>query len=862
MHVTDVTYVTGDVLTVGRNRPGTQYPDYERLPLRYRRYRASPLPLRCHPWATRPIRPHLPADPERLVTTYPYAMASPGRATPVRPPRPSRHPLRQFLLVCGLAGVLLAGMMLPVAGGIALGARDAAASFESLPTSLDTPPLPQRSVIVAADGSLIAEFYAQNRVSVPLAGISKTMQSAIVAIEDARFYEHSGVDIRGTLRALRSNTTSGGVTEGGSTLTQQYVKTTLVENAKTPEERDAARERSVSRKLREARLSIALEQKYTKDEILERYLNTVYFGEGAYGVQAAAQRFFGVDAIGLNAVQSATLAGLVQQPIGLSPLRFPAKAESRRNLVLDRMADQGFITQSQARTRAKIALDKTLKPTEVRNGCANSYAPFFCDFVIRSIQNDPAFGKAPEDREALLSRGGLTIKTDLNPDLQRAAQKAVDSNIPRTDSSRKAAAVSVVAPGTGAIKAMAQNRSWGTKGRGFTTINFNVDTKVGGSLGAQPGSTFKAFVLAAALDQGIPITTSFSAPSRRTFTGFKDCKSGLPFAPYPVSNSTGSGFYSMRSATANSVNTYFVELERRTGLCRPQEIATALGVTRATGEPLKAIPSFVLGSQAVSPLAMAEAYATFAARGVHCRARPIASISDRDGKAIRVPSSDCQQRIRPAIADAVNGLLTSVMTEGTGKKLQIGRPVAGKTGTTNENAAVWFIGHTPQLATAVWIGDPRGGQQFPIRNVVVNGRFISKGFGGLLAGPIWQSVMKAGMTGLPVEDFARPDPSIIAGLPTTVPDVRGLQPAQAIANIQAAGLTAEVAEFRVPSALPENAVVSTSPGADRQLKSGATVTLRLSDGAPPPPPVAPPPPVDPANPAGAPSAAPATPSRP
>jgi membrane peptidoglycan carboxypeptidase len=348
-------------------------------------------------------------------------------------------------------------------------------------------------------------------------------------------------------------------------------------------------------------------------------------------------------------------------------------------------------------------------------------------------------------------------------------------------------------------------------------------------------------VLAAALDQGIPITTSLSSPSRKTFYGFKSCKDGKRFAPYQVDNSTGSGFYSMRRATANSVNTYFVELEKRTGLCRPQEIATALGVTRATGEPLKKIPAFVLGPDSVSPLAMAEAYATFAARGVHCRALPFNSIVDRNDKALRVPSADCQQRLRPAVADAVNGLLTSVMTEGTGKKLKIGREVAGKTGTTQNNVAVWFVGHTPQLATAVWVGDPRG-DKYPLRDIVINGRYISKGFGGLLAGPIWQSVMKSGMKGLPVEEFAAPDPSVIAGLPTLVPDVRGLQPADAIARIQAAGLTPKVAEYRVSSYQPENAVVFSSPGSGRRVASGATITISLSDGIPPPPPVAPAPP--------------------
>jgi len=760
------------------------------------------------------------------------------------PPRwkPTRHPLRRFVGASVAAGVLLAGMLLPLAGGVALGARDAAQSFESLPSVLDTPPLPQRSVVLAKDGSSIAEVFAQNRISVPLIGIAPVMKQAIIAIEDSRYYEHGGVDVRGTLRALQRNTQSGGVRQGGSTITQQYVKTVLVENAKSAQEREDARARTVSRKLREMRFAVALEKKYSKDEILERYLNTVYFGDGAYGVQAASQRYFNNDAKDLSLMQSATLAGLVQQPIGFNPRKYPAKAQARRDVVLTRMAQLGMITSAQATKATGISLSRALKITESRNGCTTSYAAYFCDYVLRFIQNDPYFGKTREDRDAFLRRGGLTIKTTLDPKLQNAAQKAVDSNIPRTDRSNKAAAVSSVQPGTGAIMAMAQNRTWGTSGRGVTTVNFNVDTQYGGSLGAQAGSTFKVFVLAAALDQGIPITKSIRSPSTRTFSGFKDCTTGAPFTPYTVSNSTGSGTFSMRTATANSVNTYFVALERETGLCRPKEIAEAFGVTRATGQPLKRIPSFVLGSQAVSPLAMAEAYATFAASGVHCRALPFVDIIDRDGVQIGAPPNNCEQVIKPAVADAVNQLLTSVMTQGTGKTLQIGRPVAGKTGTTDQNAAVWFIGHTPQLATAVWIGDPRGGQRYPIRGITINGRFISKGFGGLLAGPIWQDVMLAGMQDLPVVKFTKPDPAQISGLLTTVPNIVGLDPSAALAALDAAGLKSEVAEYRVTSVQAENTVAFSSPRSGARLSSGRVVTIYLSDGLPPPPP---PPPVQP-----------------
>ena len=691
-------------------------------------------------------------------------------------------------------------------------------------------------MILAADGSVLATIYYQNRVEVPLASVSPIMRQAIVAIEDSRFLDHPGIDLRGTMRAIVANSTQSGGTQGGSTITQQYVKNLLIASASNEEELEAARARTPSRKLREIRYALALERRYSKEEILERYLNTVYFGDGAYGIQAAAQRYFGINASELNLAQAATLAGVVQQPVGLNPRRFPIKAEARRNVVLQRMVDLGYITADSATKASKISLSKSLRITEKRNGCTTSYAAYFCDYVLSFIKKDSFFGETAEDREAFLRRGGLTIKTTLDPALQTAAQKAVDTAIPRKDKSRKAVAVSSVQPGTGGVLVMAQNRIWGTSGRGKTTVNFNVNTKYGGSLGAQAGSTFKVFVLAAALDQGLPITTTLNSPSSRTFTGFVDCTTGAPFAPYRVQNSTGSGTYSMKTATANSVNTFFVALEKKTGLCRPKEIAEAMGVTQATGTPLKRVPSFVLGSQAVSPLAMAEAYATFAARGTHCRSVPMSEVVDRDGASLGAPSADCKEVIRPAVADAVNQLLTSVMKIGTGKSLKIGRPVAGKTGTTNENAAVWFCGHTPQLATAVWIGDPRGGQRYPIRDITINGTYITKGYGGRLAGPIWRDVMVAGLKGQPVIDFTKPDPTQIAGLQTTVPDLRGLDPAAAFAVLTTAGLKGEVGQYRVQSTQPENTVAYSYPGRGSYVTSGKVVTIYLSDGTTPPPP--------------------------
>ena len=744
-----------------------------------------------------------------------------------------RFPLGRFIAVAVACGVVLTGMLLPAAGGIALAARDSTQSFESLPAILNAPPLPQRTVLLAKDGSTIAEVFTENRTAVPLANIALPMRQAIVAIEDSRFYEHGGVDLRGTVRAIQRNSQSGSVRQGGSTLTQQYVKNVLLENATTAQERNDAAGRTITRKIRELRLAVAIEKKLTKDQILENYLNTVYFGDGAYGVQAAAQRYFGINASNLSLMQSATLAGIVQQPFAYNPRKFPAKSQARRDVVLTRMAELGYITSATATKASTISLSRALRITETKNGCTTSYAAYFCEYVLGFIKNDPFFGATQEDRDAFLRRGGLTIKTTLDPKLQQVSQLAVDSSIPQKDKSNKAVASSSVQPGTGGVLAMAQNRTWGTSGRGFTTVNFNVDTKYGGSLGAQAGSTFKVFVLAAALDQGLPITTTLQAPATRTFTGFTDCATGTAFPPYTVQNSTGSGTFSMRTATAESVNTFFVALEKKTGLCRPKEIAESFGVKRATGQPLKRIPSFVLGSQAVSPLAMAEAYATFAARGMHCRSVPMTEVLDRDGKSLGAPPTNCQQVIRPAIADAVNQLLTSVLTIGTGKDLKLDRPAAGKTGTTNDNAAVWFCGHTPQLATAVWIGDPRGGQRYPIRDITINGKFVSKGYGGRLAGPIWREIMLAGLQGLPVIDFTKPDPSQVAGLLTTVPDLRGLDPAAALAALTTAGLKGEVGRYRVTSLQPENTIAYTYPSSGSRVPSGQTIELFLSDGTTP-----------------------------
>jgi len=657
-----------------------------------------------------------------------------------------------ILGIAALAGALLALALVPFVGGVGVVTRDVVKDFQSLPDSLSTPPLAQRSLILASDGSILATLYYQNRVEVPLENISPFMRQATVAIEDARFLEHNGVDIRGVLRSLATNVEQGQIEQGSSTLTMQYVKNVLVNQATTAEDLDAARGDSAARKLREIRYALGLEKLFSKGDILERYLNIAYFGAGAYGVEAAARRYFSKPAAQLDIAEAATLAGIVQQPTAFDPLRNPDRSAERRNIVLSRMADLGYITRDQADRASQVPMRSMLKPAATSNGCTSSWAPFFCDYVVQTIRQDPTFGATPEEREAFLRRGGYTIRTTLDPKAQNGAFDTVTSYIPIRDESRRAAAITMIQPGTGNILAMAQNREWGTEGRGNTTYNYNTDRAMGGTIGMQAGSVFKIFPLAAALEMGVSPKEYITSPSPATFENFVECETGTPFPPVTIRNSTTSGTLDMARATAYSTNTYFMALAERTGICRPAEIAESMGVFLGNGDPLIRVPTLAIGTMEVTPLAMANAYATFAAHGVYCKPVSILEIRDRDGKPLPVPDGDCQRVLKRDVADTVtvmlNGVVDGNISGRTGANMALqNRPAAGKTGTTNESAAVWFAGYTPQIAAAVWVGDPRGGFAHPMKDVTVNGVYYSQVYGGTLPGPIWRDSMEIALAG-------------------------------------------------------------------------------------------------------------------
>ena len=480
--------------------------------------------------------------------------------------------------VAAVLGVVVAGLAIPFAGVAGIGARNVARTMDNLPEELKTEDLSQRSTILDANGQRLASLYDENRITVPLKGISRTMVKATVAIEDFRFYQHGALDLKGTLRALITNQANDGVVQGGSSITQQLVKLTLLSQAKTKAEKRAATDDTYARKLKELRYAIALEQEHSKDWILERYLNTAYFGDGAYGVQAAAKHYFDVNARDLSLKQSALLAGLVKNPYGYDPTKFPDKAEARRAVVLDRMAELNVVPRDKAeKVKEK---DLGLNVQDVDNGCLNSRAPFFCDYVLAYLLQDPQLGDTIQERRNVLKNGGLTIKTTIDMAAQEAADTAVQAHVGNTDPA--IGALAIVEPGTGAVKALAQSRPMGNRKKlGETYVNFTIPKEYGGANGFQPGSTFKAFTLATAIDQGLPLTTSFMSPSPMTFdqADFSNCPGEGTFGgAYEAANSTTSGNMNMYSGTRLSVNTFFLQLEELTGVCAPYELAQKMGV--------------------------------------------------------------------------------------------------------------------------------------------------------------------------------------------------------------------------------------------------------------------------------------------
>lgn len=777
-----------------------------------------------------------------------------------------------FVLVSVLGGVLAAGMLAPAFGIGADTARTAVGTVSDLPAELEAPPQWQRSKLLNADNSVLAYFYEQNRVYVTLDKIAPIMRQAQVAIEDHRFYEHGALDLTGTLRAMVS--TSQGNTQGGSSLTQQYVRMVLIEKADATNDeaaKEAATENTLARKVRELRYAIAVEKEFSKDQILEFYLNMAYYGDGAYGVEAAARHYFNTSAAKLTLPQAAMLAGLVRNPVASNPVTHTVVGVGRRNDVLSRMAELNIITPEQAAEAKATPFDpKTVKDLPV--GCANSEFPFLCDYALRTLQNTPSLGATPAERLDRVKRGGLTIKTQIDPKAQRNAEKKLSKVINAKDP--VISTIVMIEPKTGLIRAMAQNRQVmgdnldskkKRKWKGETFYNYAVDKSMGGADGVQGGSTFKMFVAAAALEEGFGAGWTANVKSSKNWEGetFQNCSG--PFKVVGKWEVTGTrsevGNYDMYRGTAQSVNNYFAALEQAVGMCPVVNMATRLGLKSAIGENIVKLyqwrPSFTLGAVQVTPLSLVNAYATVANRGIHCDPVILKSITTSDGAPLGVPSANCTRVLAQGVADALNKIFQGPIYNGTLRSAQIpGYRLAGKTGTVPDNKSAWAIAYTPDLAAGAMVSydnnkrfkkfwASRGSRYLHYVRLKYSGTTLS-GYGSDVGSKLLRPAMQQALNDLDEHtQFADPDAAALQGEQVPIPSCSGMGVKSCEATLKNAGfLTAR--SYQYDDTAPSGALLTTNPRGE--TGKGSLITLTISKGPKPAPPPTTPPSTPPSTP--------------
>ena len=732
-----------------------------------------------------------------------------------------------------------------------LGANSAYGSFKGIrdewvpntrSMELTLPDLSRVSRIYAESGEVLAELHdGRNSEPVSYESVPETVVFAILAAEDSGFFEHEGIDFSAIASAAVDNLLTDR-TRGGSTITQQVVKNAFVGS-----------EVSIQRKITEAFVSAEVEKRFPKERILEFYMNSVYFGAGAYGVKTAAEEFYGKELDQLEVHEAATLAVLVRNPTQYNPRRFPELTLQRRDEVIREMEENGWITSAQASAAANEPLGVVDAP--LRRGQADHVVAE----VKRHLLNDPEFdflGDTPEERKkavfgcpaddvACEGGGGLQVFTTIDLELQKRANEILASWLPlppyeqnvqlcrsilpsetdefiakyaETHSCSPTGAMTMVDNWTGAVKVMAS-------GLPFEFSQF--DLAVQGR--RNPGSAFKPFGLVAALENEYTMG--------HTFSGKSPVKIECPFACAPngsniwtVSNAGASfGVIDLTQATYNSVNAVYAQLSLAVGPDKIVDVAKRMGIDESTLDP---VLSIVLGSSAVSTKEMANAYSNFATNGLHTDDYVVAKIVNSEGETIYEHEPEATQVADPAIFAAAHRALRVVPVSGTAPRANIGIPQGGKTGTHQSYLDAWFVGYTAQYSTAVWVGYEA--QQVPLTNVVINGQNYSRVFGGSVPAPIWAEFMGYVHDGLPVVEFPVEPENIgkyLVPPPTTVPSVVGLTVSQAKARLAEAKLNASVLE--IASLEPEGSVVNQSVEAGATVKQGSFVTIWVSTGETP-----------------------------
>lgn len=757
-----------------------------------------------------------------------------------------------LLGMSGIAGVLVAALVTPLIAVAGVAANSSITLFESLPDYLEIQPLQQKTELYGdLNGEKVkfAEFYSQNRVEVSLDDISPYVAKAAVSTEDPRFYEHGGVDVISATRALLVGLIGddGG---GASTITMQYVRNQRVQAAEAildPDERDQAykdaTEVSMGRKLQEMRLAIGVEQQFSKEEILQGYLNIALFGGQIYGIEAAAQYYFGKPAKDLTLSESATLVGTVQNPNAFridNPDNIDAST-NRRNYVLGRMLDEGAITQAEYDEAKAEEITPNITPSQ--QGCMNAQynAQYFCDYVEKVILNDPAFGATYEERRFAFQTKGYQIDTTIDLALQQTATDAIRANFPAAMEGLKFGGSAVaVQPGTGHVLVMQQNTEYDVTDAAkdnpaLTSINFNTDYAYGNSAGFPPGSTYKVFTLANWLQSGHSLYESFNASDRKYGPFYQSCDRPGSNEAYEPGNDAGANFGNINAlqATQDSINTGFLAMAEKLDQCTTADIAEALGVHNANGTPLETNSSDIIGSgrNNVAPLSLATAFAAIANNGESCSPIAIKSITMRDGTEVNPPSSNCTQAIDENVAHAMAVAMKTVMSAGSGTASNPGitSEIIGKTGTTGGTigngdgaANTWMVAATSGFSLAVWNGNVE-----PIDGRLASMRNIGQGW---TRHEVARPILAAGITKYGAEAFPAPTGDTIQRENVTVPNVVGMSVDAATSALESAGFTVTVG-YSVTSDQAEGNVARTNPSANTRAPQGSNVTISPSSGS-------------------------------
>ncbi|WP_304326129.1 transglycosylase domain-containing protein [Bifidobacterium thermacidophilum] len=666
--------------------------------------------------------------------------------------------LLAYLTLCIAGGVVVSLMAMPAVFGANNAAKALAPSLTVEGIDFDVTSLPQKSTLYASDGkTVIASFYAQNREVVPIKNISVYMQRAVVAREDRRFFEHAGVDVQGVLRAFVQTYVAKGDTQGGSSLTQQYVKNVLMVKAREDDDPIAeyhASEDTVARKLREMLIAVQMEKKYSKYEILQGYLNIAQFGSGSlYGVEAAAKRYFNTTAANLSVVQAATIAAITKNPEKYDPsIEANQKtSEEQRNIVLDLMLQEKFITKAQHDKAKATLLKDTLNIQSVQQGCqVAGDAAFFCSYVTNQILNSKEFGNTAQARQKLLNEGGLEIYTTMDVNANNAAMKAARDTIPVDDPTGFEVTIAAVKPGTGEVLGFGINRTYDATDAAKTdptrtSINYAVDQKDGGGIGFNVGSTWKPINMIAWMLQGHSINQSL-----RTYTSYAN-------SSFNCSKFSGHGTWSLHNSEGGTVsqetplqglikshNTTQASMTQQIGLCAIADAAKTVGYHNAIlgQEDVYSANSFnppmIIGSVQASPLTMANVYATIAANGVECTPIAIKKVIKQNGKSVKVPSANCHQAIAPEIAQTTAYALNQGVLKGEAKAAQLdnNRKTFAKTG-TNEQTYMLTAGFVPnQVAAFVAVGNAEVQESFSGKTI--NGVSHGTWYGMYIASPAWK----------------------------------------------------------------------------------------------------------------------------